>query len=114
MDYNIILSAIGWILAVIIPYVMIKRTMNTEKIIEISSELLDEITKNVEMQQKIYLIGVLLGKGIMDGTGVQGKGGKFNLKGVISEGIGKFIQSIIGKVAGGVAQQNVEPTFGQT
>lgn len=76
LNIPLILAAIGCLEAAIIPYVLIKRAFKTEKFIEISEELLAEITQNEEMQKKLYFLGGILGKGIIDGTGMQAKGGK--------------------------------------
>jgi hypothetical protein len=94
MFEQIAITAIGCILAPIMTYAILKRTMKTEKILEISDELLTEITSNVEMQKKVYLIGVLVGKGIIDATGMKTGGGKFKLDNVIGQGIGMFIEQM--------------------
>jgi len=92
MYETLVYSLIGALMGGSITYVIAKRMVNTDKIIEISDELLTEIVSNVEMQKKIYAVGVLLGNGIKQGIGIQTKGGKFKWEDVLMQGIAAFVQ----------------------
>jgi hypothetical protein len=88
---------IGAIMSAFTTIVIIKLTVNSNKIIEISQDFLDEIAVNTELQRKIYILGVLLGNGIRSGIGIGGKGGKFKFEDVIGQGLATLFQSMFGK-----------------
>lgn len=94
MDTYLIVSAIGWILAPITTYIIARTMVNRNKIIEITYDLLEEISQNVEMQKKFYLIGALIGKGAVDGSGIKQSVGKAK-GGFIEQAIGMFIGNMM-------------------
>jgi len=71
-------------------YVIIKKTMNIDKILGISDVLLSEITQNTEMQKKVYVLGAILGNGIKSGMGILKGKGKFSFEGLIGNVIGNM------------------------
>lgn len=95
MDYTLIVSIIGWILAPIMTYVIAKSMLNTNKIIEIVEDLLDETSTNDQFKAKIFAIGALLGSGIASGTGLQAKGGKFRWQDMAAQIIGQYAQKFL-------------------
>lgn len=87
-------------------YAMVKRYLNTDKIIEISEELLDEVAINKDIQQKIYIVGAILGQGIKGGIGLGGgKGGKFKIEDIF----GILVQKGVEKFFPGAAQGQEQP-----
>lgn len=94
MIETLIYSLIGALMGGSITYVIAKRMLNTDKIIEISNELLTEITSDVEMQKKVYIVGAILGNGIKSGVGITGKGGKFKFEDVIGQALGSILGNI--------------------
>lgn len=108
---TLLIGLIPSLTSIIAAYVILKKTINTERILTISEDLLDEITQNAELQKKIYVLGVLLGNGIRSGVGIGTKGGKFKFEDLI----GQALAGILGKALGGEQQETgaVNP-FGQT
>jgi hypothetical protein len=66
-----------------------------EKIMDKVSMVLEEVVNNAEMQKQVYSLGVLLGSGIAQGTGIKA-GGKFKLQDLIMQGAGMFLQKFMG------------------
>jgi len=97
MDYTLIVSIVGWILAPIMTYVIAKSMLNTDKIIEIVEDLLDETATNDQFKAKVFAIGALLGSGIASGTGLQAKGGKFKWQDLAAQIIGQYAQKFLAK-----------------
>lgn len=90
MLQNILISAITVLIGGFTTYVIIRKTININYILEISDILLDEIATNTEMQKKIYVLGVILGNGIKQGIGITKGKGKFKLDDLIGMGISHF------------------------
>jgi len=72
-------------------YVIIKKMTNIDRILDISDTLLNELTQNVEMQKKVYILGVLLGNGVKSGIGLSKGKGKFKLDDLIGMAISHFL-----------------------
>lgn len=82
------LSAIMVVISGLMTYVIIKKTVNINYILEISDVLLDEFTQNTEMQKKVYILGVLLGNGVRQGIGINKGKGKFKFEDLVGVAIG--------------------------
>ena len=78
-------------------YLIIKRFVNNDKIIEIFDDLTDEMVNNEEFQKKIFVIGALLGNGIKSGLGLNPRRGKFKFEDLISMAIASFFQKSMGQ-----------------
>ena len=87
---------IGVGLAAASMYVIAKTLTKPEKLMDTFDYFLNELTQNVEMQKKVYVLGILLGQGIASGAGLKGKGGKFKLDDIVGQGIGMFIEKMLG------------------
>ena len=87
----IISPIIGVLCGAISTYVIAKRMINTDRIVDYAYAILDETMENVEMQKRVYGFGVLLGNGIKNGVGLSSKGGKFKFEDLIMQGIASFI-----------------------
>jgi len=92
-----ILGSMAAISAPLIAYVIIKKNVSDDAIIDKVDMLLTEISTNPEMQKKVYTLGILLGNGIKNGVGIAGKGGKFKFEDIIGQGIGILFQNMMGK-----------------
>lgn len=62
---------------------------------DIVDESLDRLVNEPEMQKRLYLAGVIVGQGIKQGIGIQGKGGKFKFENIIGQAIGAVLQNVI-------------------
>lgn len=87
---TMLLSGLTVAISGVMTYVIIKKTVSINYILEISDVLLDEFTQNTDMQKKVYLLGVLLGNGIKQGTGLSKGKGKFKLEDLLGMGIAHF------------------------
>ena len=87
-------------------YVILKKTISDEAILDKIDLITDEIMKNDELQKKVYAIGALLGSGIAQGTGLQKKGGKFGLQELIMQIAGQWLA---GKGVGTTTGQEQKP-----
>ena len=86
-------TALGCFTGGIFTYVIGKRMLSDEKILDKLDMILDEYTNNEEGMRKIYMIGGVLGKGLRDGVGLnrlipKKKGG---LEGIIFDLVGGYI-----------------------
>lgn len=100
-------GSIGALSGIMGTYAMAKHFMGDDKILEKIGLVIDEVAQNPDLQQKIYMIGGILGKGVADGTGImraipKKKGG---LEGMLFDLIGNFIGSKIG----GMQTQQEQP-----
>lgn len=86
-------GVIGSLIGATATYVIAKRLLSFDRIMDIFEEVLTEVTTDVETQKKVYVVGGILGQGIKSGLGMTGKRGKFKLEDVASEAIGGFIQN---------------------
>lgn len=79
-------------------YVIVKRTLKDIDFIEISEEIftniLEKAQNDKEIQQKLYIVGGILGQGIASGIGLKGgqKQGKFNIGNLIMGFLGQKFQ----------------------
>ena len=90
MFESILISAVTVAIGGLMTYVIIRKTVNINYILEISDVLLDELTQNTEMQKKVYLLGILLGNGIKTGIGLTKGKGKFKMDDLIGMGLEYF------------------------
>ena len=76
-------------------YVIVKRQLKTDILMEISeeifTEMLEKLTNDAEMQKKVYLLGALLGNGIKSGLGIQKTGGKFKMEDLFTTALQAFL-----------------------
>lgn len=87
MIESIALSILASLLGGLITYTIIKKAFGTNYILEISYELIDEVTSNTEFQKKLYLVGVLVGNGIKAGIGLPKGKGKFKMEDLVGMGL---------------------------
>lgn len=95
-------------------YLLIKmrKAVSVDGILELAEGLTDEVTHDKNMQEKIVAVGVLLGMGIMRGTGLGGKGGSKKLD------LGQILMGVLSgdidlsKILGGLSgkKENAETT----
>lgn len=90
MIESILISALTMACGGLMTYVIGKKLTSTNRILDISDVLIDEITQNAEMQKKLYLVGVLIGNGIKAGVGLSKGRGKFKLEDLIGNAIGQM------------------------
>ena len=89
------------VLGVVIGAWVVKRMMfSTDSVMEMADSVLEYLLKTKEGQEKVYGMGYLLGKSIVDGTGFRGKAGKGGIMGAVEEGIGQFIKGLIPRQKG--------------
>jgi hypothetical protein len=89
----VIAPIIGAFSGIIGTYVIGKRMLSDDKILEKVDLLLDEMTTNEDMLRKIYTIAGVAGKGLRDGVGIdklipKRKGG---LEGILLDLVGNFL-----------------------
>lgn len=102
----IALSALGSCFGGFMTYVILKRAISNEAILQKIDVITQEIMTNEDLQKRVYALGALLGKGAIDGTGLKGRTqGKRGLEGMIMEIVGNYIGSRIG----GQQQQQQQP-----
>jgi hypothetical protein len=97
MYEQIAYSAIGALMGAFMTYVVAKRMLNTDKILEIFDEILTEIKDDTEMQKKVFAVGILLGQGIKTGVGLNPKSGKFKFEDLLTQGAAMFLQQYLNK-----------------
>lgn len=88
--------SLGFLMGTIGTYVMAKiltRNIFERQIMPIFDQFIEEITQNPEYQQKIYVVGALVGKGLSDGSGLSKFAGQIPAKG--KGGLMGFIQNLI-------------------
>ena len=85
-------------------YVLAKRKVNTDFFLEITDDMLSELSQNVDMQKKVYLLGVILGQGIKQGVGLSAKGGKFKIENLI----GAALEGFLGNMFQGKGQETAQ------
>lgn len=73
-----------------------KWLFSMESIAETADSVLEYVLKTKEGQEKVYQVGFLLGKAIMDGTGFKGKAGKGGIMQVIEGGLAQWISGALG------------------
>jgi hypothetical protein len=78
-------------------YVVAKRMINTDKILEIFDEILTTVKEDTETQKKVFALGVLLGQGIKTGVGLNPKTGKFKFEDLLTQGAAMFLQQYLNK-----------------
>ena len=94
----IIGSVLGASCGILGTYLIAKKAFSVERLLDIFEDLTDEILTNSEYQKRIYVIGNLIGKGLIDGTGLKtASKGKKGLEGMIMEIIGNIAQHEIQK-----------------
>lgn len=98
---SIIGMVLGPVLTVCIMKYALNQAKNPENLMEIADSLMEYFMNTEEGRQKIYLVGVLIGKGARDGAGFGGKGGKLGLKGLIEQGIAQLVSQGTSKLFGG-------------
>ena len=113
MIESILISAITVAIGGLITYGIVKKLTNVEYILEISDVLLDEITQNIDMQKKVYSVGVLFGNGIKTGVGLTKGKGKFKLDDIVAMGVSHFLGKIIGGQKGSEPSSTVENLLAQ-
>ena len=94
MIESLAIGAITVAMSILGSYAIVKRGFSDEALLEKAEFLMDNLLQNEETQKKIYTTGALLGKGLIDGTGLKGKAtGKRGLEGMVMEIIGNYIGS---------------------
>lgn len=89
----LVFSLIGGSIGLIGAYAIAKRAVTTDTILNLLDDLSDEIMTNENLQKKIYAIGALVGKGIIDGTGLKSTTKrKRGFQDIIMEIAGQWIQ----------------------
>lgn len=89
----------------IVAYFMLKRLR--KEAISIAFEIIEtkqeeimtastEFLQSAEGQKLLYSLGALIGSGVMGGTGIQKKSGKFQWENLATQVIGSFLQSKTG------------------
>lgn len=102
---TISISVLTVCMSAIIPYVILKKYINPEKISEIFEFVVDDALQNEAMQKKIYTLGGLIGSGVRQGIGIQKQGsGKFKMEDLIMSFAGNFLNSKLGGL--GMTQQD--------
>jgi len=86
----VISGLIGVLGGSISAYLITKKFINNERIIEIFEELTDEMMQNEGLQKKIFVLGALIGNGIKSGLGVTPRRGKFKFEDLIGFAIAQF------------------------
>lgn len=110
MDITLIVSVIGWFMAPISAYVIAKTMLNRNRILDIFEDIMDETSTNEQFKAKLFAVGAILGSGIMSGTGIQTKTGKFKWQDLAAQVIGQYAQ----KYLGGQQQSEQTGVLGQT
>ena len=100
------LSLLGSLMGGIVTYIILKRTISDDAILDKIDFITDEIMKNEDLEKKVYSIGALLGSGIAQGTGLQKKGGKFGIQDLVMQVAGQWLA---GKGVGAAARQEEKP-----
>ena len=104
---TISISVLTVCMSAIVPYVILKKYINPEKISEIFEFVVDDALQNEAMQKKIYTLGGLIGSGVRQGIGIQKQGsGKFKMEDLIMSFAGNFLNSKLGL---GMTQQDTPP-----
>ena len=110
MYEEIAIGSITVLMSLLGSYVMVKRATRRDNLLDISEDILENMLEKAvtdeNMQKKVYMIGALLGKGIVDGTGLQKKGGKFGLQELIMQIAGQWLA---GKGVGATTGQEQKP-----
>lgn len=97
-----LIAIISWILIPISSYVIARKLKN---------DAIDDVLGYFESEdglQYLYKVGIVLGTGLMKGTGINMKGKKFKLEDVIGQIIGGYVEGFAKKLAGG--EQSTQPT----
>ena len=76
-------GVISGLIVLIGGHFIIKKYTNTDVLLDISEELLDEIATNKPLQERLFLLGAIIGKGVRSGVGMGGKG-KFKIEDVLA------------------------------
>lgn len=112
------ISVIGMILGPVLTVCVMKYALNQaknpENLMEIADSLMEYFMNTEEGRQKIYLVGMLIGKGARDGAGFGGKGGKMGLKDLIQQGIGQLVAQGASKLFGGSGGSQNQQEQGNT
>lgn len=88
------ISCLTLLLGSIVTYIIAKKMTSSDRILNITYDVLDETTQNVEMQKKVYTLGILLGNGIKSGIGLQKGRGKFKMEDLVGMGMQYFFESM--------------------
>jgi hypothetical protein len=93
---DLVLSVIAVFLAVLIYTVY--RFLNTfnEQLLQLSGDLIKEVSENQELQQSLYTIGGIIGSGVKGGVGLElttKRGGKLRLEDIALQLIGQWFSS---------------------
>jgi len=107
----IISTAVGVSIGSLVTTFIVKRSLSTENILEKLEDLSENIQTNPALQQRIYMVGGILGKGIRDGVGIdkmmpKRKGG---IEGMLYDLVGSFIGNKIGFGQQQGEQEAIEP-----
>lgn len=98
--YPVVTGLTGTICGVLATYVMAKRMLSDDKIMDKIDLVLTEVSQSEELQRKIYMVGGILGKGLRDGVGIDRlipKGSKKGgIEGLIMDLIGGFVKNKMG------------------
>lgn len=90
--YELVICLIALLPSICIIYI-VKTHVLENKVHQIISDFLDEVTTNTELQKRVYIIGALVGNGIKSGIGFKSSG-KMKLEDIIINAIaGKFLPS---------------------
>jgi hypothetical protein len=71
----------------------IKKTFFFEDLVE---EILKNLANDEEMQKNLFIVGGMLGNGLKGGMGLPSTKSRTNLKGIIMDLVGQFIQAKVG------------------
>lgn len=97
MIENLVYGVIGSLIGSLATYVIARKLLSFDRMMDFFDEATHELTTDVEMQKKLYLVGGILGQGIKSGIGMGTKRGKFKIEDIIAEGAGMFLSQILQK-----------------
>lgn len=107
----------GVLAVLLMMYAMLKNKVNNIINIDLLTDLLEGILDNIgtnqELQQKIFLLGAVIGKGIQQGVGLNTRGRKANINDFIGLAIQQFAPKLLGNLSGAVAGEAVNQISNQ-
>ena len=82
MAWSLVTAVLGVVLGA---WVVRRYMFSKESIMEMADSLFEYLLTTKEGQQKLYTTAAYIGKGIRDGVGIGGKGGKRKIEDIIVE-----------------------------
>jgi len=108
---TLIIGAISPLIGAIGAYVVVKRYINKDTIMDMIEDFSEEIATNKDLQQKIFIAGSILGQGVKGGLGLTSQGkGKFKMEDIIGMAVQQFLPNILGKLGGTPQDGQTAPT----